>query len=149
MPPSELKKRVLGGPETQRPSGPSAERAHLSLALLIDLVLCGVLLAGLSLLAQHLQPNFPRVTLFTGLVSGGLCVVCGVLGGWTARVRVGAMATLAAAACVLVGQAVQFWAASTVDASNSRMVAVLMTVLWAFSVGMLANLAREGKGPQP
>lgn len=117
--------------------------------MVIDLVLCGVSLAGLSLLAQHLQPNFPRVTLLTGLVGGGLCILWGVLGGRTARVRAGAMATLAAVACVLVRQAVQSWAASTEDASNGRMVAVLMTVLVAFSVGMLTNLAREGKGPQP
>jgi peptidoglycan/LPS O-acetylase OafA/YrhL len=140
---------VISDPETHTPSAPPAERARLSLELVIDLVLCGVSLAGLSLLAQHLQPDFPRVTLFTGLVGGGLCVLCGVLGRRTARVRVSAMVTLAAAACVLVRQAVQSWAASTEDASNGRMVAVLMTVLVAFSVGMLTNLAREGKGPQP
>lgn len=149
MPPSALKERVIRDPETHRPSAPSAERAHLSLALVIDLVLCGVSLAGLSLLAQHLQPTLPRVTLLTGLVGGGLCILWGVLGGRTARVRAGAMATLAAVACVLTRQAVQSWAASTEDASNGRMVAVLMTVLVAFSVGMLTNLAREGKDPQP
>ena len=96
MPPSALKERVISNPETPRPSAPSAERVHLSLALVIDLVLCGVLFAGLSLLAQHLQPNFPRVTLLTGLVGGGFCVLWGVLGGRTARVRAGALVTLAA-----------------------------------------------------
>ena len=131
------------------PPAPPTERARLSLELVIDLVLCGVLLAGLSLLAQHLQPDFPRVSLLTGLVGGGLCVLWGVLGGRTARVRVGAMVTLAAVACVLVRQAVQSWEVSTRGTSNGRMVAALMTVLVVFSVGMLTNLAREGKGPQP
>jgi len=143
MPPSAPKERVLSEPETHTPSAQPTERAHLSLELVIDLVLCGVSLAGLSLLAQHLQPDFPRVTLFTGLVGGGLCVLWGVLGGRTARVRVGAMVTLAAVVCVLVHQAVQSWEASAGGASNARMVAALMTVLVVFCVGMLANLKWE------
>jgi hypothetical protein len=48
-----------------------------------------------------------------------------------------------------VRQAVQSWGASGEGESKGRMVAALMTVLVVFCVGMLANLARERRGPKP
>ena len=134
-----------------KPGAPPAqpvERRYLSFDLVLDLVLCGVLLASLSLLAQHLQPDFPRGTLFAGLASGGLCALCGVLGARRPGGRVGAMVTLAAVTCVLVIQAVHSWTAFVEGESKGRMAAFLMTVLLVFCVGMLVNLARAGKGPQ-
>ena len=120
----------------------------MSLEVAFDLVLCGVLLAGLSFLARHLQPDLPRATLFAGLVGGGLCVLWGVMGRRGTRCRGAAMVTLAAVACVFVRQAVQSWEASAAVESKGRMVAALMMLLVVFCVGMLANLAQEGKGPQ-
>jgi peptidoglycan/LPS O-acetylase OafA/YrhL len=121
----------------------------MSMEVAFDLVLCGALLVGSSFLAQRLQPDLQRVTLFTGLAGGGLCVLWGVLGRRGTRCHGCAMVTLAAAACVCVRQAVQSWNASPAIESKGRIVAALMMVLVVFCVGMLANLAQEGKGPQP
>lgn len=146
MPSSAHKEHVTSNPVADTPSTQAAERVPLSLEVAVDLVLCGVLLAGLSLTAQHLQPDFPRLTFITGLAGGGLCVLWGILGRRGTPCRVGAMVTLAAVACVLARQAVQSWEASAEGESKGRMAAALMAVEVVFSVGMLANLIREGKG---
>ncbi len=117
----------------------------MSLEVAADLVVCGVLLAGLSLVAQHVQPDFQRATLFTGLAGGGLCVVWGVLGRRMRAGRWGAMITLVVLACVFGHQAVLSWRSSAEGGSKSRMVMVLMAVLVVFCAGMLANLVRERK----
>lgn len=121
----------------------------MSVEVAFDLVLCGALLGGLGFLAQHLQPDFQRATLFTGLAGGGLCVLWGVLGRRGTRCRGAAMVTLAAVACVLVRQAVRSWEASAAVESKGRMVAALMVVLVGFCVHMLASLVQERHGPQP
>jgi hypothetical protein len=125
----------------------SAGRVRISLEVAIDLVLCGVLMAGLSFLANHLQPSFPQTAFITGLVGGGLCVLWGVLGRRGSHCRAAAMVTLAAVACVFTRQAVQSWQAPGVVESNGPPVTVLMIVLAAFCVGTLTNLAKEAKSP--
>ena len=65
------------------------------------------------------------------------------------RCRRGAMVTLAAVAGVFLWQAVQSWEASAAGESKIRMLAMLMALLVVFCVGMVANLAREGKGVHP
>jgi 4-hydroxybenzoate polyprenyltransferase len=117
----------------------------MSFEVAADLVVCGVLPAGLSVLARHVQPDFQRATLLTGLVGGGLCIVWGILGRRGTRGRGGAMVTLAAVACVFVRQAVLSWRSSAEGGSKSRMVMALMAVLVVFCAGMLANLIRERK----
>jgi peptidoglycan/LPS O-acetylase OafA/YrhL len=117
----------------------------MSLEVAADLVVCGVLLAGLSVLARHVQPDFQRATLLTGLVGGGLCVVWGVLGRRGVRCRARAMVTLVAMACLFVRQALLSWNSSVESRSESRMVMALMAMLVVFCAGMLANLVREGK----
>ena len=139
----------MRGLVAKAPAARPAERVRLSLEMAVDLVLCGALLAGLSLLAQHLQPDLQRATLITGLAGGGLCVLWGVLGRRGTRCRAVAMVTLAAVLCVFVRQAVQSWEASAAGESKARMVTALMTVLVVFCVGMVANLAREGKVAHP
>lgn len=128
-------------PMTARPP----ERMGLSLELVVDLALCGLFLLAFSLVAQHLQPDFPRVTLVVGLVGGGLCVVWSLLAARRRRCRVGAMVTLAVVACVLVVQAVQSWKTGGEGASKGRIVALLMTVLVVFCAGTVWNLIRAGK----
>ncbi len=149
MPSSVHKEKVTGNPVGDTSSVQSAERVRLSWDVAADLVLYGVLLIGLSITARHLQQAFPRLTFFTGLVGGGLCVLWGVLGRRGTRCRVAAMMTLAAVACVLARQTLQSWATSTEGGSKVRMVATTMTVLVVLCVGMLANLVREGERPQP
>lgn len=52
---------------------------RMSIKPVIELVLGGVLLAGLTVLARHVQPDLPRLTFYSGLVGGGLCVLYGAL----------------------------------------------------------------------
>jgi hypothetical protein len=139
----------MSNPATNAPPARPAARVGMSLELVIDLVLCGVLLAGLSFGAQYLQPDFPRLTFFTGLVGGGLCVLWGVWGRCSPGVRVSAMATLAVVACVLGCQAVRSWATLAGGESKGRMVAVIVTFMVVFSIGMLANLWQAGRSQRP
>jgi len=145
MPSSAHKEQVITVPAANARPARAAARLRMSVDVALDLVLCGVLLAGLSLVARHLQPDLSSLTLFTGLVGGGLCVLWGVLGRRGTRCRGGAMVTLVTVACVLVCQAVQSWEASGEGGSKGRMVTALMAVLVVFCVGMLVNLVREGK----
>ena len=118
----------------------------MSPVLLIELAVCGALNASLTLVAQYVQPELPRLTFFTGLAGGILCVLWAVLGRRIRCCRLGSMLTLVAVACVFVIQAVQSWKTS---ADDDRKVAVLMTVLVAFCLSMLANLTRERRDPRP
>ena len=98
-------------PVFNAPSVQGTKRTPLSLEAAVDFVL----LAGLTLTAQHLQPDFHRLTLFTGLVGGGLCVLWGVLGRRGTTCRGGMILFLTAAACVFARQVVQSWSASGSD----------------------------------
>ena len=104
-----------------------------------ELLLCAVLLIGLSLLARHLEPTLGTVALLMAVAGGLLCVVWGA-----ARWRVGAIVTLAAVACVLAWEAVKLWRTSVDPEANHRTGAILMTLLVAFCVGTLANVAQSG-----
>ena len=117
--------------------------------LVVELGVCGVLIAGLTLLARHLQPDLPRLTFFTGLAGGILCVLWAGLGRRTTHCRLGSMVTLGAVACVLLIQGVQSWKTSAAGGLIGRTVALLRTVLVAFCLDIMANLARERKGPRP
>jgi len=134
-----------GGLPAARPAG----RETLSLEAALDLVVCGLLLAGLSFLAHHLQPSLWHGTLTTGLAGGGLCILWGAQGRGGTFCRRGGMLTLALGACVFVHQAAQSWAASAAGESKGRMVAALMTVLVLCCLGMVATLAQEGKKAPP
>ena len=114
--------------------------------MVIDLFVCGALIAGLTLWAQYVQPELPRLTFFTGLLGGMLCVFWAAVARRTPYCRLGSIATLAAVASVFLVQAVRSWATSAEVGWDGRKVALLMTVLVAFCVGTLANLARERKG---
>ena len=89
MPTSKSTDQVASDPAANSTFRQAAEQAPLNLDMALELVLCGVLLAGLSLLAQHLHPELSRPTLFSGLGGGGLCVLWGVLARRTTRYRAG------------------------------------------------------------
>jgi peptidoglycan/LPS O-acetylase OafA/YrhL len=121
------------------------ERVGLSSDLVVDVVLCGVFLLTFSLVAQHLQPDFPRVTLVAGLVGGGLCVAWGLLASRRPRFRVGALVPLVVMACVFAVQAMRSWKNAGEGESKVRIVALLMTLLVVFCAGTVWNLVRAGK----
>ncbi len=120
----------------------------MSPVLIIDLALCGAMIAGLSLAAHHFQPDLPRLAFYTGLLGGVLCVLWAVLARRTKYCRLGSTVTLLAAAGVFLMQAVQSWRAIIEGGSSSRKVALLMTVQTLFCVGVLANLVLEKKHPR-
>lgn len=123
------------------------DRPRLSLEVAIDLGLCGVLLAGLSLLARQGQPDLSLLTVLTVLVCGGLCVLWAILGrrGWPCRLS--AMGTLAVVAGVLLVQAVKFWLNAAEAGSAGRMAAAVTTVWVVFYGVPLANWVQERRRP--
>jgi peptidoglycan/LPS O-acetylase OafA/YrhL len=121
----------------------------MSLETALDLVLCGVLLAGFSVVAQFLQPDFQRATWLTGVVGGGLCALWGVLGRLGTRCRGAAMLTLGLVACVFGVHVLLSAQAAMEGKAQERTFLLIMILLMVFCVGMLANLVREGKRPQP
>lgn len=127
-------------------SARSAGSERMSLDLAVDLVVCGVMLVGLTLLAQRQQPDFQRAASVTAWVGGGLCILWGVLGRRGTRCRPYAILTLAAAACMFVRQALLPWLNGTTSDSKGRIVMVLMAVSVVFCLGMLVKVAQEGKG---
>jgi hypothetical protein len=136
--------------EVHAPATGTAAGLCMSLEVALDLALCGVLLAGLSFLAHHLDAGFPRLTFAAAVGGGALCVLWAILGRYGTRgCRLGAMVTLALVACLLALQAVRSWGTSAEGGGRSRLVAALMTVLVVFSVGMLASLVRERKDVPP
>jgi hypothetical protein len=126
-----------------------AERLHLSVEMALDLILCGMLMAGLPFLAHQLQPDLPHPILIIGLVGGGLCVLWGVLGRRGMRCRRVAITTLATVAGVFLWQAIQSWSAAATGQSKPRMVAMLMALMVVFCAALVANLAGEARRPQP
>jgi hypothetical protein len=85
-------------------SGLGVERACMSVNVALDLGVCGVLLSGISMVSNYLEPEFVRATLLTGLVGGGLCMLWAVLGRRGRPCRGVAMATLLVAACTFAWQ---------------------------------------------
>jgi len=123
--------------------GASAKPVPLSFDRALELVLCGLFLAGLSCVAHRLQTDSPRLPFLIGAGGGGLCVLWAIAGRCGMPYRLGAMATLVVMACVLACQAVLSWLASAEAEANGRMVTGLMMVLVVFCVGTLANLAKD------
>ena len=110
----------------------------------IELIAYGVLLAGLSYLVHHLAPTIARTTLITGLVGGALCLVWGVRAVMGGRGKALPILTLVPISYVLLSQAVMTWGGETREVPGGRMVALVITVLVVFSVGMLMMVAYAG-----
>jgi hypothetical protein len=139
------KEQVITEPVATAVPAQPAKRVCMSVEVAFDLVLCGVLMGGLGFLAQHLQLELLRATLFLGLGGGGLCVLWGILGRRGTPCHGGAMVTLGVMACVFAYQAVQSWATSAEGKPRDGNGLLLMMVMVVFCVGTLANLIRERK----
>ena len=118
----------------------------MTLSSAVDLVVCGVFVAGLCALAQHLQGNPSHWTLFGGLAGGALCAGWGLLGRRRAWCRKAAMITLAAIACAAALEGARSWKSAVEGASAGRMAAALMGLAAVFCAGMLVNQVQEGRG---
>lgn len=135
-------------PQSQTVWSPPVTGGPASLELALDLVLCGLLIAGLTYWGHCLQPDFSRVTLYAGAVTGGVCVLCGVARLKSRAWRAAALLSLAVAAVVLGFQTFQSWRASTEAGSPGRITATLMTVIVVATLGTLEKVARF-RSPRP
>ena len=109
-----------------------------------ELILYGLLLAGLSYLTHHLAPTIARPTLITGLVGGALCLVWGVRAVRGNRRKAYAILTLIPISYVLLSQAILTWGGRNEGASPTRLAPTLMVLLLVFSIGMLVKIAYAG-----
>ena len=119
-----------------------------SLELALDLVLCGLLIAGLTYWGHCLQSDFSRVTLYAGAVTGAVCVACGVARLKSRAWRAATLLSLAGATVVLGLQSFQSWRASTEAGPPVRITAIFMTVMVVATLGTLDRVARF-RNPRP
>lgn len=109
-----------------------------------QLIVYGLLLAGLSYLTQHLAPALARPTLIAGLIGGVLCLV------WGLRVIAGnrgkalPLLTLLPVSFVMLSQSIITWAGRRQEVSGRALAAVVITVLFVLSIGMLMRIAYAG-----
>jgi len=108
------------------------------------LVVYSLLVAGLSYLVYHLAPGVARPTLITGLAGGGLCLIWGVraLAGGGGKAL--PLLTLIPVSFALLPQAATSWSGGGGGLQAGRTVAVLITLMLVFSLGMLVRIAWSG-----
>lgn len=148
MPPAAAERPGAEMPRCETLAAGPKRRPELSLELALDLVVCGGSLAGLSLLARYLRPDFPLLTLGTGLAGGALCVLWGVWGrrgGWCRR---SALVTLGLMATGFALQAATSWQGAARVSSEGRMEAALLFVALTLNLGMFWTLVRANR-PSP
>lgn len=110
----------------------------------LQLIVYSLLLAGFSYLTYHLAPTLAQPTLIAGLAGGALCLVWGVR---AVRGRTGkalAILTLIPISYVLLSQTVLTWGGGTQQVPGRRTAALVITVLFLLSLGMLMRIAYTG-----
>jgi len=110
----------------------------------LQLVVYGLLLAGLSLLTNHWAPALARPTLITGLAGGALCLLWGVLALLGNRRKAWSLLTLIPVSFVMLSQTVTTWLAGSEAVPERRTVAVVITTMFALSIAMLMRVAYAG-----
>jgi len=104
-------------------------------------------LAGLGFLLQQVAPALGKVTITTGFVGGGLCLLWGIAALAGLKGRAGAVLTTVAAALVLLSQTVLVWMPSAGESSTSLTVRLLVTVMMLLTIGMLIYLLHGERPP--
>ena len=115
-------------------------------SLSVDSFLYGGMVLGLSILVHHFCPNAAATTLWFGIPGGALCALLGVLGLRGYPVRRWALATMTILSIVLVAQAIIGWLAVKAGVEAAKSAAMVLTLLWVFAVGQLANLIQNRSG---
>ena len=110
----------------------------------IQLMVYGVLLAGLAYLVHHLAPTIARPTLITGVAGGALCVVWGIRSILGHGSKAMSMLTIAPVSYVLISQAVMNWGGGTEGVPGRRMAGLVIVLLGVSSIGMLMRIAYAG-----
>jgi hypothetical protein len=109
-----------------------------------QLIVYGLLLAGLSFLTHQLAPDLARLTLVVGLAGGTLCLVWGLRAVAGSGGKALPLLTLVPVTFLLLSQAVIAWTGKGQTAESPRSVAMIITLLLALSIGMLMRIAYAG-----
>ena len=110
----------------------------------LQLAVYSLLLAGLSYLTHYLAPSLARPTLIAGLAGGGLCLV------WSLRAIAGTrgkalpVLTLIPINYILLSQMFFAWAGESQEVPGRQTAAVVITALFALSMGMLIRIVYAG-----
>jgi hypothetical protein len=113
-------------------------------ALGIQLLVYGLLLAGLSYFVHHLAPTVALPTLITGLVGGVLCLVWGVRAVMGHRGKALPLVTLVPVVFMMLSQSVLNWGGGNHEATGRRTAALVITLLFVLSMAMLMRIAYAG-----
>jgi hypothetical protein len=112
------------------------------------IVAYGVTLAALSFLAQQSAPAFAKVTFFTGIAGGGLCVLWGIVAFAGYKRRTWAGLTMILVTVALLSQVVQVWLAATDETSINLTGRLVLTLMFLMTIGMLMYLLHGERPPE-
>jgi hypothetical protein len=110
----------------------------------LQLVIYGLLLAGLSYVVYYLAPVLARPTLITGLAGGTLCLAWGLLAIAGKKVKALSILTLTPVSFALLSQTVIGWTGGSQEVTGRRPAAAVITLLFVLSIGMLMRVAYTG-----
>lgn len=110
----------------------------------VELVIYSVLLAGLSCLVRYLSPAIAMPVLIAGIIGGALCLVWGLRAVRGNRSKVLPILTLVPINFVMLSQAILGWAGGSQEVPGRRPAAVVITILFALSIGILMLIAYAG-----
>ncbi len=110
----------------------------------LQLVVYSLLLAGLSYLTHHFAPSIARLTLIAGLVGAGLCFLWGLQAVLGKRGKALSLLTLFPISFVMLAQTVMTWGSGGQEEPGQRTAALVTTILFALSIGMLMRIAYAG-----
>jgi len=110
----------------------------------IQLVVYSLALAGLSYLVHRLAPTLALPTLIAGLAGGALCLAWGLWAVAGSRGKALPILTLVPINFVMLSQTVLSWGGGTQEIAGRQTAAVVITVLFVLSFGMLMRIAYAG-----
>jgi hypothetical protein len=108
----------------------------------VDLLIYGLMVAGLNLVAYQIAPGFADVMMKL-LVAGGLVIVfLAVLGLRGYRRRSWPIVTLIVVAALLVVQAARAWLAVKLGVDGTKPVAAILSLLLFFAIMEVVQIAK-------
>jgi len=132
--------RASGG-RLVRPSKFNPVVGVMNKSIGVQLIVYGLLVAGLSYAAHQLAPSLARPSLIVGLAGGGLCLVWGLRALAGSRRKAMVILTLVPVNFVLLSQVVLGWLGESEAGAERRLAATAATVALALSLAMLMRVA--------
>jgi hypothetical protein len=110
----------------------------------IQLIVYSLLLAGLSYFLHQLAPSISRLALIAGLAGAGLSLIWGFRSVFGKRGKALSILTLIPVCFVMLSQTVLIWGGGNQEVPGQRTSALVITAMFALSVGMLMRIAYAG-----